>query len=129
MLGGIAVANYRLLDLHRLVLGNFQAGLPHSQKDHTPALGNTNAGSHILTEEQLFNGNAIGPCHPKKLGHIVVNNLQPGGKIHTRRGGDSAAVKKFVLISLRFDQPKAGNAVTRVNSQNPHCFHLRFLSL
>ena len=51
MLGGISVANHRLLYLHGLVLGNLQTRLPDSKENHTPALGHTDAGGDILTEK------------------------------------------------------------------------------
>ena len=121
MLGGITVAHHRLLDLHRLVLGNLQACLADRQQNHTPALGNTDASGDILTEEQLFDGHLVGLRHFQKLGHIIINNFQPGGEIHTCRGGDGAASQKLKLIPLGFNQTKACDTIAGVDSQYPHC--------
>ena len=59
MLGSIAIAHHCLLDLHWLVGKYGYACLPDGKEDHTAALSNTDAGGHILTEKQFFNGNGF----------------------------------------------------------------------
>ena len=60
MLGGVAVAHHRLLDLHGLLGIDGQPRLPDGQQDHPPALGDADAGGDILTEKQFFDGHGIG---------------------------------------------------------------------
>ena len=94
MLGSVAVADDGLLHLHGLVLVDGHIRLPQRQQDHTPALGNTNTGSHILTEKQFLNGHRIRLRLLQQLAHVVVNNFQTGRKIHPgRRGLASGSVK------------------------------------
>ena len=120
MLGGVAVAHHRLLDLHGLVLKNRHSRLPDSQQNHAPALSHVDARSHIVAEKQLFDGHRLGLRHPQKLRHVVVDHFQPPGKIRIGRRGNGPAVEHFVLPPIRFDQAEARNAVARVDSQNPH---------
>ena len=119
-LGGVAVAHHRLLDLGGLVGGDLQPRLADGQQNHPPALGHADAGGDVLTEKEFLNGHGVGPGGPEELAHILVDHLQPGGKIHARRGGDGAAPQQPGLAPRRLDQPEAGDAVARINSQNPH---------
>ena len=94
MLGGVAVANHCLLDLHRLIGSNLQTCLPDGKENHATALGDPNAGGYILTEKQFFNSHRIGLCHLQKLPHILVNDLKTGRKIHACGGGDRTAAQE-----------------------------------
>ena len=116
VLGGIAVTYYRLLDLGGLISIYLKTGLPHSKKDHTPCLGNTNTGGDILSKEQLFDGHRVRLCHLQELSHILINDLQPGGKIHTRRGGDGTAAQKGTASPVCLYQSKTGDPITGVDS-------------
>ena len=60
VLGGVAVANNGLLDLHGLVLVDGHPRLLDGQQDHAPALGHADAGGDVLAEEELFDGHAVG---------------------------------------------------------------------
>ena len=120
MLRCIAVAHNGLLDLHGLVLKEGDTSLPDGQQDHPPALGHIDAGGNVLAEEQLFDGNHIGLCHPEKLRHIVVDHFQTPGKVRIGRCGNGSAVEQPKLAALGIDETKAGNAVPGVDSQNPN---------
>ena len=120
VLGGIAVANHRLLHLHGLIGINRQTCLADGQQNHTTALGNTNACGHVLTEKQLFNGHGIGLGLLQKLSHIFIDDLQPGGKIHAGRGGDGAAAPKGTIAPLGFHNAEACDPVAGIDPQYAH---------
>ena len=116
MLSGIAVTDHRLLYLGRFIGGNFYAGLPDRQEDHTSCLGNADTCGDVLAEEQLFNGYHIRLCHFQKLSHILIDDLQTGREIHACGGGDRAAAQKLKLAAIAFYQTKADDPVAGVNS-------------
>ena len=97
MLGSIAIAHQRLLDLHWLIGIDLQARLLDSQQHHTSGLGNSNAGGNVLTEKQFFDGHRIRLADPQQFHHIIVDHFQPPGKICIRRRGDGAAAEQPVL--------------------------------
>ena len=116
VLGGVAVAHQGLLDLHGLVGIDLQPSLPDGKQNHTPALGHTDAGGDILAEEQLFDGHHIGLCDPQQLYHIVIDDLQPPGKIRIGRCGDGTAAQQLKLPPVGFNEAEAGDAVARVDT-------------
>ena len=120
MLGGVAIAHHGLLDLHGLILKNRHPGLPDGQKNNAPALGHVDAGGDVMSEKQLLNGHGFRLGGLEQLGHVVVDHFQPPGEIRIGRGGDGAAVEQPVLPPLGVDKAEARDAVTGVDSQNPH---------
>ena len=125
VLGGVAVANHRLLDLHRLVGIHRQPRLTDGQQNDSTALGHTDARGHVLPEEQFFNRHRLRPGDFQQLPHILIDHFQPCGKIRPRRGGDDPAAQQPVLAPVRFDEAEARQAVARVNAQYPHQPHPR----
>ena len=120
MLGGVAVAYHRLFDLRGFILLHRKTCLPNGKQYHAPALSHADAGSYVLAEKQFFNCHSVRLCQLQQLSHILVNNLQPGRKIHACRRGDGAAAQQTESVTLRIDEAEAGNAVAGVNAQDPH---------
>ena len=120
MLGGIAVANHGLLDLHGLVRIHLQPRLPDGEQNHTPALGHPDAGGDILAEEQLLDGHTVGLADLQKLAHILIDHFQTGRKIRVGRGGDGPAAQEGELSPAAFNQTEARGAVAGIDSQDPH---------
>ena len=120
VLGGVAVAHNRLLHLHGLIGIYLQPRLADGQQDHATALGNANAGGHILPKKQLFDGNCIGLCLLQKLSHILIDDLQPGGKIHACRSGDGAAAAKGTIAPLGIHNAETGDPVAGIDPQYAH---------
>ena len=120
MLGGVAVAHHGLLDLHGFVLVDGDTGLLDGKQNDTAALGDADAGGDVLTEEQLFNGHCFGLGNLQKLGHVVIDHLQPQRKVRTRRGGDGAVLQKAEIAALGIHNAEACDAVTGIDSEDPH---------
>ena len=53
-----------------------------------------------MTEEQLLDGDNIRLGHPKKLRHVIVNDLQTPGKFGVRRCGDGTAFEQLRISPI-----------------------------
>ena len=116
VLGCVAVAHNGLFDLGRFVGSDFQSRLTNGQENDPSCLGNTDAGGDVLTEEQLFDGHHIRLGYLEKLPHVLVDDLESCGEIHTGGGGDGTAPQQLKFTSLGIHQAEADDAVTGVNA-------------
>ena len=78
------------------------------------------AGGDVLSEEQLLNGHGIGLGGFQKLLHIVIDDLQPPGKFRVGGRGNGSAAQQPAGASLSLHNPKARDAVARVDAENAH---------
>ena len=120
MLGGVAVANHGLLDLHGFIFINRDARLLDSQKNNPSGLSDLDACGYVVAEEQFFDGHSVGPGQLHELCHIVVDFSKAPIEVRIGGRGDGAAAQQAAGAPLGFNDAEARNAIARVDAQNAH---------
>ena len=82
----VAVGGDRKLDLHGRVLVEGQSLLLGGQNGHASARAYGDGGGDVVVEEQLLKHRTIRPVHLYKLGHPVIEPLQPLREGNARLG-------------------------------------------
>ena len=113
-----SIARNCLLDLKRGIFKDRNAIFCAGKQNHPSSVGDLNAGCNIRVEKQFLDGNGIWLQELQQLGHIVINQLEPLGKIHASRCCNSAISKHLNAAPVRGDESKADGSKAGVDAQD-----------
>ena len=122
VLGRVALADDRLLDLQRGVLGHRQPREDRGADRGAASLAERERRLRVHVDEDLLDRDFLRLVCGNDLGQAVENRLQPRSQL-ARPRANAAARHVVELAACLLDDSETSDAQTRIDAQDAHARH------